>query len=381
MEATLLTDWTPHQLACAEFWEHPSSMLATGIGGELPTASAMPDRSVCFATSGSTGQPSWIVLSKEALLVSARAVNRHLGITSRNHWGLALPLHHVGGFGVAARAFEAKCGFSRFGQKWNAPLFRSWLEENHITHTSLVPTQIHDLVRAQLRAPAALAAVIIGGGRLATALGQAARDLGWPVLASYGMTEAGSQIATQAPDDLQNPFQPGPLPPLDIWQLQTAEDGRLRIAGPALFSGWLRETHGAWSFHPRQEEWFTTNDVATIAPGGLHIHGRADGLVKILGELVCPERIEADLTAISGIPMAIIALPDARAEHLLVPVFETTCDHVKVDALLTRHNATCPGLERLCAPAFVQTIPRGDLGKVRRTELAGMIRQRMGLST
>lgn len=375
MEATLLTDWTPHQLAGAEFWEHPSSLLATDGRAELPAASAMPDRSVCFATSGSTGQPSWVVLSKEALRVSAQAVNRHLGITSRHHWGLALPLHHVGGFGVAARAFEAQCGFSCFGQKWNAPLFHSWLEEHHITHTSLVPTQIHDMVRAQLRAPAGLAAVIIGGGRLATALGQAARDLGWPVLASYGMTEAASQIATQTPDDLQNPFQPEPLPPLDIWQLQTTEDGRLRIAGPALFSGWLRGTDGAWSFHPREEEWFTTNDVAKIRPGGLQIQGRADGLVKILGELVCPERIEADLTAMSAIPLAIIALPDARAEHILVPVFETNCDRAAIDALLTRHNASCPGFERLCAPAFVDAIPRSDLGKVRRTELAAMIRR------
>jgi o-succinylbenzoate---CoA ligase len=374
METTCLTDWRPRQLACAEFWEDSCSLLAAGTGTALPAASALPDRSVCFATSGSTGLPSWIVLSKEALLISAKAVNQHLRVTPTSHWGLALPLHHVGGFAVAARAYQAGCGFASFQQKWDPAAFHNWLEENHITHTSLVPTQVHDLVRAKFRAPAGLIALVVGGGRLAAATGQAACDLGWPVLASYGMTETASQIATHPITHTTEIYQPEPLPPLDIWQLLTTADGRLRITGPALFSGWLRETNGDWSFHPREEEWFTTNDVATITPGGLRILGRADGLVKILGELVSPERIEADLTALSGIPLAVIALPDPRAEHRLIAVFETACPPAQAEALLARHHSVCPGYERLAGAVFVDAIPRTALGKVRRAELADILR-------
>lgn len=373
METTHLTDWSRHQLARKEFWESPVSLMASAEGPNHPAASALPAHCVCFATSGSTGQPSWIVLSKNSLLVSAAAVNRHLRVTSTSRWGLALPLHHVGGFGVVARVYQADCGFACFPGKWNATLFCAWLEENHITHTSLVPTQVHDLVSANISAPAPLAAVIVGGGRLPAVLGQAARDLGWPVLASYGMTEAASQVATQPLDTLSEKYLPDPLPPLDIWELQTANDGRLRIAGPALLSGWLRETGGNWSFSPRHDPWLTTNDIADLAPTGLRILGRADGLVKILGELVSPERIEADLTALSGIPLAVIALPDTRLQQRLIPVFENKTSLARANELLALHHASCPGYERLSPPAFIHSIPRTPLGKIRRKDLAIML--------
>ncbi len=113
---------------------------------------------------------------------------------------------------MAARAFAAGCGFSEFGRRWDAPAFAAWLAENQVTHTSLVPTQVHDLVAAGVQAPVSLRAIVVGGGHLDAATGRAARALGWPVLASYGMTEAASQIATQGLDSLKTLYQPAPLP-------------------------------------------------------------------------------------------------------------------------------------------------------------------------
>ena len=183
------------------FWNDPAPFAAGCFPDRIPELPELQGH-VLFETSGSTGTPKWIALSKDALLASASAVNAHLGVTKSSCWGLALPAHHVGGFGVAARAFAAGCAFREFGKKWNPAEFTIWLGENQVTHTSLVPTQVHDLVSAELRAPESLAAIVVGGGRLDEATGQAARNLGWPVLASYGMTEAASQIATQAPASL-----------------------------------------------------------------------------------------------------------------------------------------------------------------------------------
>src|ERR1035437_6785984 len=75
---------------------------------------------ILFSTSGSTGAPKWIALSKDALLLSAMAVNAHLQIKDTSCWGLALPIHHVGGFGVVARAYEAGCRLRVFGRRWDA---------------------------------------------------------------------------------------------------------------------------------------------------------------------------------------------------------------------------------------------------------------------
>ncbi|HEX7260708.1 MAG TPA: hypothetical protein VF258_02745, partial [Luteolibacter sp.] len=78
------------------FWDDPVPMGT----GEIPNLPELTGHAL-FKTSGSSGNPKWIALSKPALLVSAAAVNRHLAVNTNSCWGLALPLDHVGGFGVA----------------------------------------------------------------------------------------------------------------------------------------------------------------------------------------------------------------------------------------------------------------------------------------
>ena len=354
MDATLLTS--------AAFWEDAGSPVP-----EIPELAGH----VLFESSGSTGDPKRIALSKQALLVSAAAVNRHLGVTPDSCWGLALPLNHVGGFGVAARAYEAGSGFKDFSRRWDAREFRQWLDQNKITHTSLVPTQVHDLVRAHLTAPATLLAIVVGGGHLDMPTGQAARDLGWPVLASYGMTEAASQIATQGLDQLHAPYQPAPLPLLPIWEARDSPGNLLAISGPALFSGYLSGNR----FTPRESDWHTTSDQVVLANRQLTPLGRADALVKVLGELVDPEAIERELVSMSRGKLtagtfAVIAIPDERAGHGLVPVFESSVSPSAIASVLSLYQARAPGFRRLGPAAVIGEFPRSELGKLRRTELA-----------
>ena len=325
--------------------------------------------------------PKWIALAKTALLASAAAVNRHLGVTRTSCWGLALPLHHVGGFGVAARAHEAGCRFARFDWRWDAAAFAAWLTENEVTHTSLVPTQVHDLVRARIHTRSSLRAVVVGGGHLDEETGRAARALGWPVLASYGMTEAASQIATQDFSALQHPYQPAPLPLLPIWRAEPAPDGRLRIAGPALFSGRLVRDGGTWVFEPRLSDWHQTEDRVSIENGFLTPLGRADSLVKVLGELVDPEAIERELAALSGGALApgsfvVVAVPDARAEHRLVPAFDTAVDAAVIRDAVAAHAKQAPGYGRLGPAVTLDPFPRSPLGKPLRGEIAAVIAAR-----
>jgi len=340
---------------------------------------------VLFQTSGSSGAPKWIALSKDALLLSAAAVNRHLGVGESDVWGLVLPPHHVGGFGVVARAFEAACGLAVFRRKWQADAFAAWVESEGVTHTSLVPTQVYDLAVRGVPCPAGVRAVVVGGGRLEDDLGRRARDLGWPVLASYGMTETGSQIATQSLEILNFPYQSTPLPLLPVWRAKIDEEDRLWVAGPALFSGQVTGGPGAWCYEPREGEWHRSGDRAALAPGGLAILGRADSLLKILGELVDPEAVERELaTAAGGLPagaFAVAAVPDDRAGHLLVPVFAESLGGERADAAVAAYNEQAPGFKRLLPPVVLADLPRSALGKIRRAELADLaLRAISGLS-
>ncbi len=333
---------------------------------------------VSFQTSGSSGSPKDVVISKESLLISAAAVNEHLGVTADSTWGLALPLHHVGGFGVAARAYQAGCQLRQFPQRWNAHDFRNWIAQERITHTSLVPTQVHDLVAARLAAPRSLRAIVVGGGRLDTATGQAARDLGWPVLASYGMTEAASQIATQGLEQLSQPYRPHPIPLLPIWQCQVTGDGILSIAGPALFSGFTLNH----CFTVRTTKWYQTSDRATLENGMISPLGRADFAVKVLGELVDLEALEKQLFILSegyltSGSFVIVAVPNDRRGYLLIPVFETPCDVPRIEQIVSAHTQSARTFERLASPLYTAVLPRTDLGKIRRAEVAKWVSQRL----
>lgn len=346
----------------AEFWADPASPV-----------SAIPELAghVLFETSGSSGVPKSVAISKQALLASAAAVNRHLGVTVDSCWGLVLPPHHVGGFGVAARAYEAGCRLEEFGRRWEPRPFCEWLETAGVTHTSLVPTQVHDLVKEKRTAPATLQAIVVGGGHLEPATGQAARDLGWPLLASYGMTEASSQIATQSLDALTRPYQSALIPLLPIWEARISGDDLLDISGPALFSGYL--TGG--KFTPRETAWHTTADRVFLKNRTITPLGRADTLVKILGELVDPEAIERELISLSEgqlVPgtFAIVAIPDERAGNALVPVFEASVLPEIIATTLASYARQAPGFRRLHPPAVIASLPRSPLGKLRRNELA-----------
>lgn len=362
----------PADVTSSAFWSDPAPVDAGG--GELPCI-AILENHVLFQTSGSSGAPKWIALSKQALLASANAVNRHLHVAPADCWGLALPLRHVGGFGVAARAHAAGCRFAHFTQRWDAAAFAKWLDANQVALSSLVPTQVHDLVSAGLRASSCLRAIVVGGGRLDETTGRAARSLGWPVLASYGTTEAASQIATQPLACLDAIYQPAPIPLLPIWRAALADDGRLKIAGPALFSGTLVMEESGWRFVPRVGEWHLTGDRVEIDQGWLKPLSRADALVKVLGELVDPGEIERAMMEHSGGRLApgscvVVALPDARAGHVLVPVFDAVVVRSLADEMVKLYNAAVPGPWRLMQPLFLDPFPRSALGKPLRAEIA-----------
>ena len=358
-------------LISRQFWE---SGLAVLMGETAPPPRDIPGL-VYFRTSGSTGEPTWIGLSRAALQASAEAVTTHLAVDRASCWVLTLPLYHVGGFGVAARTWQAGCRMIRSEGKWNPVSFTSWLGEGGGTHLSLVPAQVHDLVTAGLRAPASLRAVVVGGGILPEATGRAARDLGWPVLASYGMTEAGSQIATQRLELLDETYVREPMDLLSCWEARTEDSGRIELRGPALFSGTLRREGDRWKYEERSGDWFATSDSGIIEGAQIRVTGRADARVKILGELVDPLAVEAEILALSEGRIGpgdavVVPVGDARSEHKLVLIHHRAADAAVLEEIVAAYHARCPGFRRIARVTLLEEIPRSPLGKPLRTVLS-----------
>ena len=323
------------------------------------------EEAVIFATSGSCGLPKWVLFRRAALLSSAEAVNRHLQVTSDDRLLVPLPLYHVGGFGMAARGYIAGCALRRFPGSWHAPRFAEELEKHECTLTSLVPTQVHDLVACELKAPSSLRAVVVGGSGMDERKGQAARDLGWPLLQSYGMTEAASQVATDLPGNLSQDFRVAPLSILLGWECRVGENGCLQLRGKALFECYLRWENGQMCRNEEKDGdgWFASSDLVELRGTELTMHGRADRRVKILGELVDVQALEGELRALleKG-EVHVLPLPDGRRGWRLLPVVEQGSSEAA--HLIRMLNQRMPGFARLEPARVVERLPRTDLGKI-----------------
>ena len=104
-----------------------------------------------------SGASEWVGLSKEALLASAEAVNRHLQSSRTDVWVNSLPHFHVGGLGIIARSYASGATCYDYKQdqpgKWCASDFCHYIEDKKCTLTSLVPAQLQDLVKLGWAAP------------------------------------------------------------------------------------------------------------------------------------------------------------------------------------------------------------------------------------
>ena len=357
------------ELRSGAFWDSEGCCVLSPPGHEGQKEAirdALNDQEgVVFATSGSCGPPKWVMFKRSSLLASARAVNQHLKVTEDDRFMVALPLYHVGGFGVVARAYDAKCHVSALQGRWNAREFKEAVESDHSTVASLVPTQVHDLVKLGLEAPESLRAVVVGGGKLNEKEGQCARNLGWPVLQSYGMTEAGSQIATATLASLDEPFQAVPLPILPIWEFRTSKAGCLEFRGSALCKYYIEKDREELCCRKAgdKEGWFSSSDLVQITGNQLTVNGRADRKVKILGELVDIESLEKEVREYLDCKRAhLLAVPDSRRGARMLLVVEE--DLGEVGGLLAQWNGDRPGFLRIDEVEVVARFPRTGMGKV-----------------
>jgi O-succinylbenzoic acid--CoA ligase len=366
------------------FWNSPAAHVALppGVateGLQSFVETRFPNEGTClFQTSGTDGAPKWVVLTKDGLQRSAKAVNAHFGITAADRWLLALPLWHVGGFGILARAFAADSPVTALPGKWSPQAFTELATASKSTLASLVPTQVFDLVTAGLKAPKSLRVVLVGGAALSHDLEKAALDLGWPIRRTNGMTETASQVASQS-------LAGGELEVLSLWDLQTDGDGILTIRGPALAKGYVSAIEpGTWSWKAiSADEGLRTRDRVSLSEVGgkrvLRFTGREAGTIKILGEFVSLSRIQECLESLrlalgmtSG-DAAVCDVPDERAGARLVLAFSAFSPS-DAERLMKALNDDLRAFEQIETIREVPAIPRSELGKLRLEPLRMLLR-------
>jgi o-succinylbenzoate---CoA ligase len=258
-------------------------------------------------TSGSTGTPKGVLLTTDAIRASAEATYARLGGTGR--WLLALPATHVAGLMVLARSVLAGTtpvvldladGFDP--ESFAAASVRLIAASGSRRYTALVPRQLAAILDAGSCAVEALAAynaVLLGGSAVPSELAEQARAAGVRLVTTYGMSETCGGCVYDGV-------------PLDGVKVETADDGRIRLAGPVLARGYrLRPDLTADAF---DHGWFVTADAGRFGlDGRLDVTGRMDDVAVTGGVNVPLAAVDAAVADHPQVAEACaVALPDAE---------------------------------------------------------------------
>jgi O-succinylbenzoic acid--CoA ligase len=305
-----------------------------------------------IATSGSSGTPKQVVLSRRAVLASAAASADRLG--GSGPWLLALPSSYVAGLNVVVRSLVAGHRPRVLGDQ---PLHDTVVERGYL---SVVPTQLHRWLESpeDARALSAFSTVLIGGGPVDASLRARAKAVGIRLVATYGMAETCGGCVY---DGL----------PLDGVGLAIAADGRVRLSGPTLFDGYLDDP--AATAAVLGDGWFRTADAGRLDEDGrLHVLGRMDDMVVSGGVNVPAVAVAARLREHPSVRAAeVVGLADPEWGNRVVAV---VVGHLSLAEAREWVGAKHP---RAWAPrdvVVVPGLPMLDNGKVDRLavrELAG----------
>lgn len=229
---------------------------------------ATDEQRVLIETSGSSGTPKGVLLSREAMLASAEA--SAFTLRASGPWVLALPSSYVAGANVIVRSLFAgyePTVLDEHGLAWaitgaeardhTAPVF-----------LSLVPTQLARALESGADRQAlarSVHTVLLGGGPIDPALRARAEDAGINVVATYGSSETSGGCVYDG-------F------PLDGVEVGLTEEGRIRLRGPMLFDGYIDDP--TLTADALVDGWYVTSDLGALDPDGrLSVLGRVDDML------------------------------------------------------------------------------------------------------
>ena len=373
------SSWPRSRQAASLSFDPAESVSVTASGG------------VILSSSGTTGPPKVVRLHQDKLLHAARCVVDHHLLTEHDRGFNPLPLFHINAevVGLVSTLLAGSCLV--LDDRFHRTGFWKLMGERRVTWINAVPAIISRL--AELRpgetVPAGIRFVRSASAPLPVATAdrfEAATGL--PIVETYGMTEAASQIAAHP---LTMPRRAGSVGwPVGLELRVVRDDGR--SAGPTacrpgevgeveIRGASVIEAYGGGEHADRFREggWLRTGDLGhRDSDGYLYLVARTDDVINRGGEKVFPREIEEILSADPAVAsVAVVAQDDPELGH--VPVAFVVLPGLAagdVDGtrrIVARLNET---LARSLVPAWrpvavhvVATLPAGATGKVRRRAL------------
>ncbi|SDQ26084.1 AMP-binding protein [Microbacterium sp. cf332] len=337
--------------------------LALGAAtAPAPGATAPAGTAAVVTTSGSTGVPKSVVLSRSALIASATATAARIG---EGRWLLALAPGYVAGLQVIVRGLLAGHEPAVLAGSFSPTAFAAVTASMHSSvgghrvpmFTSLVPAQLSDLLDAAetdaavARALRAYEAILVGGQSLPVAQRERADAAGARIVRTYGSTETSGGCVYDGV-------------PLDGVGVRIA-DGEVQLSGPVLADGYRGEPERTATAFVVDggTRWYRTGDAGEFDGSGLRVTGRIDNVIVSGGVNVSLDRVEAVVREQRGCEAAVVVpIADERwgqASAIVVARAALSGTGGDADRLLAgAREAVADRLGKPARPARIVTVER-----------------------
>ena len=400
------------------WWADSETLLA--LGGERMPAADFPETpsrpSLLMSSSGTTGEPKIVPLSEAQLLATAAGVASELALTSSEIGYSPLPLFHINGLVVGVLSALVADSTIVVERQFSRRNFWSTVDSLRATWLNLVPAMLAILSSSPGSSssdfPGNRAGLMTSRPRLARSasapLPAGVRERfeefsSIPVIETYGMTEAASQI-TANPTSSVRPGSVGL--PVDVALRVIAENGetasslavgRVQIKGE-------RVTSHYWACQPaadapgtgsrgdaasrqwtsrtavRGDGWLDTGDIGYLDEAGyLYLVGRDGDVINRGGEKIIPREVEEVLLAHPDVTAAVVVgrpHPTVGAEPVAF-VIASEAAAQSPEALALQLSQRCEeALSRYKRPVEIHvtsSLPAGPTGKIRRGEVASRV--------
>lgn len=301
-----------------------------------------------FTTSGSTGQPKPIGISKASMLTSASITNDYFGLNKTSVALLCLPTQFIAGAMMVVRALERSYELLAVKPSGN-PFSRETTKP--IGFCACTPMQVAAALGNTTfeQRFESVETIIIGGAEIPAELEKKLKLLNNRIYATYGMTETITHIAVRAVNGKNKSNTFTVLPGFTI---ETDERNALVIEAAHL---------------PGK---IITNDLVEISGNQFKWIGRADNVINSGGFKFSPEELEKLIEGLFPYKYVISSMPDQILGNKLVLVLEAeSLSETEKRHVINRVNTVLNGQKKIHDLRILGDFPVTDTGKIKRKEI------------
>ena len=301
------------------------------------------DGSLIQKTSGSTGIPKEIKLSREVLSASAEATIAYFKLAKRSSALLCIPSRFIGGKMMLVRAIIGEWKLTCVEPKANLSSVLSGVAS--FDFTAMIPLQVQKLLNNDVSQLNKIKNLIIGGAAVSDALENKLCNVKIHAYSTYGMTETASHVALKKLDGKSN-FQA-----LNGISFSVNTEGRLSIEGSRIPNSTL-----------------LTNDITKlISKTSFHWLGRIDNVINSGGVKIVAEELERTIATMLNETFYITK--ETQSELGETPLLVIECDaweSEKTKVFLEKLKLRLPAYWSPRKIRFVKYIDRTASGKIKR---------------